>query len=105
MWTLEQRKRINLEGAIIQSEGLTQFSLSHDPARDSYHVSGYASSSSGRRYGLCVLIPDGYPYRRPPMYLTDPNPLYAADGTRISARGICHDMHTLEPLSNGMIQL
>ncbi|SRR5260221_12974344 len=105
MWALEARQRIHLEGATLAHEGMDQFSLNHDPAQDSYHISGYARSSSGRQYGLCLLIPIGFPYARPPLYLTDPYPLYAADGSKIASLGLSHAMHTLEPHANGMVQI
>jgi hypothetical protein len=105
MWSLEARQRINLEGVLLSNEGMGQFVLSYDRAQESYHISGYAQSSSGKNYGLCLLIPDGFPYSRPPLYLTDPHPLYAADGTRIASLGISHSMHTLAPHANGMIQI
>lgn len=105
MWSSEARQRIHLEGLLLSYEGMDQFSLSHDHVQDSYHISGYARSSSGNRYGLCLLIPNGFPNARPPLYLTDPHPLYAADGTRIASLGLSHSMHTLTPHTNGMIQI
>jgi len=61
-------------------------------------------ANSGRQYRLYIPIPSGYPNERPPMYLTDPNPLRMADGSLISSLGMSHQMHTLEPW-NGWIQI
>jgi hypothetical protein len=98
MWTVAQRERLAIEHQILQREGFSQFSVWHDPKADSYHASGYATSSSGRRYFLYSQIPSGYPTQRPPLYITEPCPLYAADGKTIASLGISHSMHTLSPL-------
>jgi hypothetical protein len=39
------------------------------------------------------------------MYITEPLPLLMADGTPVSRLGVSHQMHTLEPSSNGMVQI
>lgn len=105
MWTAEQRQRIGLEQAILQQEGFSQFTVYWDKGDDTYYASGATLSNSGRRYGLHISIPSGFPYERPPMYLTEPFPLLMADGTRVSSLGVSHQMHTLAPLSNGLVQL
>lgn len=105
MWTFEQRKRLELEHAILQSEGLTQFSVYLDRSADTYTASGRTFSNSGRQYQLWISIPSGYPISRPPMYLINPLPVLMADGTRLSSLGLSHNMHTLAPLNNGMIQI
>lgn len=105
MWTAEQRQRLGLEHAILQQEGFSQFSIYWDKGDDSYYASGVTLSNSGRRYGLHISIPSGFPDERPPMYLTEPFPLLMADGTRVFSLGVSHQMHTLAPLSNGLVQL
>jgi hypothetical protein len=105
MWTADQRQRIGLEHAILHQEGFTQFSVYHDKTADTYSASGMTSSNSGRQYGLFISIPSGFPYQRPPMYITEPFPLLMADGSLISALGVSHQMHTLTPSSNGMVQI
>jgi hypothetical protein len=105
MWTADQRQRLGLEHAILQQEGFTQFSVYHDTSADTYSASGITFSNSGRRYGLYVTIPSGFPYQRPLMYVTEPCPLLMADGSLISALGVSHQMHTLAPSSNGMVQI
>jgi len=104
-WTNEQRQRLALENALLQQEGFTQFTVYWDRNADTYQASGVTPSNSGGRYGLCIPIPSGFPYERPPMYVTDPFPLRMADGNLISALGISHQMHTLTPASNGMVQI
>lgn len=104
MWTPEQRQRINLEHALLHHEGMTQFSVYWDNATDTYSASGYTSSSSGRSYRLELPIPAGFPYSRPPLYITDPYPLRMADGQPVSSLGVSHSMHTLSP-SNGCVQV
>ena len=105
MWTTEQRQRLGLEHAILQQEGFSQFSVYWNREADTYYASGTAISNSGRRYGLHISIPSGFPYERPPMYVTEPFPLLMADGSRVTSVGLSHQMHTLAPSSNGLVQL
>lgn len=105
MWTDDQRRRLALEHKVLQEEGFDQFSVYWYRSTDSYEASGVASSNSGRAYSLAIPIPSGYPQQRPPMYLTDPCPLLMADGSRISALGTSHNMHTLSPSSSGQVQI
>jgi ubiquitin-protein ligase len=105
MWTAEQRQRLVLEHALLQSEGLTQFSVYWDRAADTYEASGPTSSSSGHWYHLRIPIPSSFPYQRPAMYLTDPFPLFMADGHTVSSLGVSHHMHTLAPSSSGWVQI
>ncbi|MBZ5538108.1 MAG: hypothetical protein LAO31_19320 [Acidobacteriia bacterium] len=105
MWTAEQRQRLLLEHEILQREGFTQFSVYQDRAADTYFASGVTLSNAGYRYRLHIPIPSGFPYQRPPMYITEPLPLLMADGTPLSRLGVSHQMHTLAPSSNGMVQV
>ncbi len=105
MWTTEQRQRLGLEQAILQQEGFSQFTVYWNRESDTYYASGVTFSNSGRRYGLYISIPSGFPYARPSMYVTEPFPLLMADGSRVSSLGISHNMHTLAPSSNGLVQL
>jgi hypothetical protein len=97
MWTLEQRKRLSLENQVLIGEGFDQFQVYRNATYDSYSVSGYATANSGRQYYLYIPIPTGYPYQRPPLYVTDPNPLLMCDGRQVSSVGVSHYMHTLTP--------
>jgi hypothetical protein len=105
MWTTEQRQRLGLENAILKQEGFDQFTVYWDKQNDTYYASGVTPSSSGRNYGLHISIPSGFPDERPPMYVTEPFPLLLANGNRVSSMGTSHDMHTLAPSSNGLVQL
>ena len=105
MWTTDQRKRLALEHAVLQRDGLSQFGVYWNRERDTYSASGTASSNAGHRYDLYSPIPSGFPYVRPPLYLTEPYPLYTADGRPISSLGISHQMHTLTPSSSGWVQV
>jgi hypothetical protein len=104
MWTTAQRDRLGIEHQILQREGFSQFSVWYERKDDTYYASGVATSNSGRRYSLYIPIPSGYPTQRPPLYITDPCPLYTADGKTISSLGISHSMHTLSPLGD-MVQI
>ena len=105
MWSDDQRRRLVLEHQVLQREGFDQFSVYHDRSYDTYWASGLASANSGRQYKLHIPIPSGYPYQRPPMYVTSPYPLRAFDGSLISSLGVSHQMHTLSPDSNGYVQI
>ena len=91
-WTDEQRRRLGLEHALLQQEGFTQFSVYWDRNTDTYQAYGVTFSNSGGRFGLSIPIPSGFPYQRPPMYVTEPFPLRMADGSLISALGTSHQM-------------
>ena len=105
MWSAEQRNRLVLEHEILHREGFDQFSVYLDRSSDVYWASGTASTNSGRQYRLYVPIPGGYPYQRPPLYVTDPCPLRMWDGTLVTSLGVSHQMHTLTPHSNGWVQI
>ena len=105
MWADDQRDRLLLEHQILQHEEFSQFSVYYDRTHDAYDASGVATSSSGRRYSLYAPIPSGFPTQRPPLYVTDPNPLLMADGTAMSRLGLSHQMHTLTPHDNGWVQI
>lgn len=105
MWRDDQRKRLVLEHEILQREGFDQFSVYHDRSADTYWAVGNASANSGRQYRLYIPIPAGYPHQRPPMYVTEPNPLRMYDGTLVASLGVSHNMHTLAPHSQGWPQI
>jgi len=105
MWTSEQHRRLVLEHEVLQKEGFTQFSVYQDKVANTYYASGVTSSNSGRQYSLYIPIPSGFPYQRPPMYLTQPFPLLMADRRPVSSLGLSHQMHTLPPSSEGWVQI
>lgn len=97
MWRDDQRKRLVLENEVLQREGFDQFTVYQDRSADTYWAVGYALANSGRQYRLYIPIPSGYPQQRPPMYVTEPNPLRMYDGTLVSSQGVSHNMHSLHP--------
>ena len=101
----DQYQRLVLENRILHQEGFTQFSIYRDDTTGKYYVAGYTNSNSGRSYRLYISIPAGYPQQRPAMYITDPCPLRMRDGSLITALGVSHNMHTLAPSENGMVQI
>lgn len=105
MWRNDQRQRLAAEHMTLQQEGMTQFSVYHDKTYDNYYGAGWATSNSGKQYRFYLSIPTNFPDGRPELYITDPNPLRASDGTRISALGVSHAMHTLAPSSSGWVQV
>ena len=96
-WTSEQRQRLAMEHQVLQREGFDQFGVYHYASDDSYSASGTATANSGYQYRLWVPIPSGYPYARPPMYVTSPDPLLMRDGKPVASLGVSHQMHTLAP--------
>lgn len=96
-WTFEQRQRLAMEHQVLQREGFDQFGVYHYASDDSYSASGTATANSGYQYRLWVPIPSGYPYARPPMYVTSPDPLLMRDGKAVASLGVSHQMHTLAP--------
>ena len=104
MWTDEQQRRFSLENTFLQQEGFGQFGIYWDQNNSTYYGYGVATTSSGRRYSLYLVIPNGFPYQRPSLYVTDPSPLLSFSGRPLTALGYSHDMHTLAP-SNGYVQI
>ncbi len=91
MWTADQRARLDLEYRLLQQEGFPQFSIYRNEKDDTY-------------YGYGVVIPNGFPYERPSLYVTDPRPLLMFDGRPLTGLGYSHNMHTLAP-SNECVQI
>jgi hypothetical protein len=105
MWTSEQRQRMVVENEILQREGFDQFTVYYNRDSDAYWAVGNATSNSGRRYRLYIPLPSGYPHQRPPMYVTEPNPLRMFDGSLLCGQGVSHAMHTLTPHASGWPQI
>lgn len=105
MWTAEQRQRLYLENEVLRREGFDQFGVYRGSSDDTYFASGTATANSGHRYHLYMPIPPLYPYQRPSLYVTDPNPLRMFDGRPVSSFGVSHQMHTLTPHPAGWPQI
>jgi hypothetical protein len=96
---------MQLEHSLLQRESLDQFSVYWYESSQEYKAWGDATSSSDRRYHLAMPIPSGFPRQRPPLYLTDPSPLWTADYRTVASLGVSHDMHTLTPSESGSVQI
>ena len=105
MWTMAQRERVVLEHRLLHQEGLTQFGVYYDRARDRYDVLGTALTNAGNAYELWSPIPLGFPDSRPSLYVLRPNPLRDALGGTVNSVGLSHKMHTLESGPQGMVQI
>jgi hypothetical protein len=105
MWTSNQTGRLALEHQLLQVQGFTQFSVYHHSTTNTYSAGGRASSNAGYQYQIYIPIPAGFPTQRPPMYITEPNPLLMADQVPIKTLGISHRMHTLAPHDCGWVQI
>ena len=105
MWTKSQIDRLTLERALLGNAGLTQFDLYYTADRNAYDVFGTTMTTAGNKYQLWIPIPSGFPDARPALYVVEPRPLLDAFGRPISARGVSHEMHTLTPSANGMVQI
>jgi len=104
MWTADQRARLDLEYRLLQQEGFPQFSIYRNEKDDTYYGYGVATTNSERKYTLYLVIPNGFPYERPSLYVTDPRPLLMFDGRPLTGLGYSHNMHTLAP-SNECVQI
>src|SRR5713226_6320665 len=82
MWTADQRTRLDLEHRLLHQEGFPQFSIYRNENDDTYYGYGVATTNSGRKYTLYLVIPNGFPYERPSLYVTDPRPLLMFDRWR-----------------------
>ncbi len=105
MWTQAQRERLAWEHRVLQEAGLTQFTLYHASASDSYYVTGTTQTNAGHAFQLWSPIPAGFPNRRPALYVISPKVLSTATGRSINALGLSHDMHTLEAHQDGFVQI
>lgn len=84
---------------------MTQFRIYHSAERDEYDLFGRTDSNAGSTYKLWSPIPVGFPDARPPVYVLEPNPLRTARGGTVSALGLSHEMHTLQPGPRSMVQI
>jgi ubiquitin-protein ligase len=105
MWSSEQRQRLYLENEALRREGFDQFTVYYHSSDDTYTAFGTATANSGRQYKLFMPIPAAYPYKRPPLYVTEPNPLWMFNGRPLSSVGVSHEMHTLTPHDAGWPQI
>ena len=100
------QERLMLENQILQRDGLSQFQVYRSQYGESFFLSGVHKTSGANSYAIWSHIPVLYPNRRPPVYVTEPNPLWGFQYQKtINSYGLSHDMHTLENGQNGEVQI
>lgn len=100
------QERLMLENQILQRDGLSQFQVYRSQYGESFFLSGVHKTNGGNSYTIWSPIPVLYPNRRPPVYVTEPNPLWGFQYQKqINSYGLSHDMHTLENGQNGEVQI
>ena len=71
-----------------------------------YFLWGKHYTNAGNRYTLWSPLPTDFPYGRPPVYVHEPNPLWAFGHARtINSYGTSHGMHTLTNGPNNEVQI
>lgn len=100
-----QRERLFLEHQLLQRQGLDQFGVYYDRAQDRHDVLGTAVTNAGGSYDLWIPIPARYPDSRPRLYVLRPNPLRTASNGTVNAMGVSHEMHTLTPGPQDIVQI
>lgn len=102
-------ERLILENQILSREGFSQFQIYTGQTAGNYNLWGEQRSSSGNLYKIWSPIPLGYPYSKPPVYVYEPNPLWAYGGYQtinsFGKNGTSHRMHTLTNGPNDEVQI
>lgn len=100
------QERLVLENQILQRDGLSQFQVYRSQYGESFFLSGVHKTNSENSYTIWSPIPVVYPNRRPPVYVTEPNPLWGFQyQNKVNSYGLSHDMHTLDNGPNGEVQI
>jgi hypothetical protein len=99
-------ERLILENEILENDGMSQFQVYRNPDGQTYALTGTYQANSGNTYGIWTPIPHYYPDRRPPVYVSSPNPLWAHKCEKtVNSLGLSHAMHTLSNGPNGEVQI
>ncbi len=98
-------ERLNLENQILERDGMSQYLIKYYPQGAFYYIYGNYISNSRRSYTIWCQLPGNYPDKCPSVYVHKPNPLIGYDHKQVNSYGVSHDMHTLEPSSNGEVQI
>ena len=99
-------ERLNLENEVLRADGLDQFRVYKDNYYSSYYLSGRHYTNAGSGYDIWSPIPKLYPDSRPPIYVTNPNPLPSYEfGVSINSYSLSHSMHTLSTGPGGEVQI
>ncbi len=102
--TLEER--LALENQILQCDGFSQFQVFRAQGGENYYLQGRHKTNSGNAYTIWSPIPIRYPYKYPPVYVQEPNPLPGYRyGQSTNSYGVSHDMHTFSNGPNGEVQI
>lgn len=100
------QERLVLENQILQRDGFSQFQVYRSQYGEPFFLSGVHKTNSGNSYTIWSPIPVVYPNRRPPVYVTEPNPLWGFQyQNKVNSYGLSHDMHTLDNGPNGEVQI
>ena len=99
-------ERLILENKILENDGMSQFQVYRNPDGQTYALTGTHHANSGNTYEIWIPIPDYYPDRRPPVYVSTPNPLWSYKYEKtVNSLGLSHAMHTLSNGPNGEVQI
>jgi len=99
-------ERLVLENQVLQGDGFSQFQVYQARRGDNYYLHGRHKTSSGNAYTIRSPITTRYPFKYPPVYVQEPNPLPGYGyGPSINSYGTSHGMHTLSNGPNGEVQI
>ena len=98
-------ERLNLENQILKRDGMSQYLIKYYSQGNFHFIYGDYISSSKINYTIWCKLPINYPDTCPSVYIHRPNPLIAHGGIQVNSYGVSHEMHTLEPSSDGEVQI
>lgn len=98
-------ERLNLENQILEQDGMSQYLIKYYSEGAFHYIYGDYVSNSRRNYTIWCQPPGNYPDKCPSVYVHKPNPLIGYGYKPVNSYGTSHAMHTLEPSSNGEVQI
>jgi len=100
------QERLVLENQVLERDGLSQFQVYRAQDGESYYLWGVHRTNASNAYTIWSPIPIDFPYKRPPVYVHEPNPLPGYRyGESINGYGLSHSMHTLSNGPNSEVQI
>ena len=98
-----ERQRLDFEAKLV-AKYFPEFRFLEQEGKTT--VEGWIQTNSGKRYKLQIPISGGYPFQKPPMYVTDPVmlPRLGGKGT-INSMGSSHAMHVLSNGPGGLVSI